>query len=254
MRAPAADIRIEGWLGPAGAAYGIIKPIVQVVTHPLDAVTGDPEGLREKAKAWRDAATQTRTIVAAEESARRGQLGTWRGGAAIAYGKQQDELNDGLRELADTWDKMAEGLETAATGAEEAQNLVEELIKELIIWLIVFIIVALASSWITAGASVAAGAAAGVARTAVTAGRCVSVATRLAAVLRRAQAFLRLMSMTNKATKITKIKQIGGVRNLLRAKFLTPAGRASAATDLAIKETIVAPIVKPPLKNALGLE
>lgn len=254
MRAPAADVRIEGWLGPAGAAYGIIKPIVQKVTHPLDAVTGDPDGLREKAEAWRKAATQVRKIVLAEEIARRSQLASWRGGAATAFGTQQDELNEGLRELADNWDKLAEGLATAADGAEEAQNLVEELIKELIIWLIIFIIVALASSWITAGASVVAGTAAGVARTAVTAGRCVSVATRLAAVLRRAQAFLRLMSMTNKATKITKLKQIGGVRNLLRAKFLTPAGRASAATDFVIKQTIVSPIAKPPLKDLFGLE
>jgi hypothetical protein len=40
-RAPSGAERIETWLGPAGAAYSVVKPIVEFLSHPLDSVTGD---------------------------------------------------------------------------------------------------------------------------------------------------------------------------------------------------------------------
>ena len=57
-RAPSGAERIEILLAPAGAAYAILKPIVEFLSHPMDVVTGDPDALNAQAKAWRDAATR----------------------------------------------------------------------------------------------------------------------------------------------------------------------------------------------------
>jgi hypothetical protein len=102
--------------------------------------------------------------------------------------------------------------------------------------------VALASSWFTFGASIAAGTAAGWAESAAAAGRCATVATKLAKLLRTAEAFLKRMSEFAKAYKLTKIRQVG-VSNWTKARFATGTGGQLLATNWVIKKTIVEPTV-----------
>lgn len=248
-RAPSGAERIESWLGPAGAAYGIIKPIVEFLSNPLDSVTGDPDGLRTKAEAWREAATKMGTLAETELTARTDLLSYWGGQAADAFNTEMTQVNQSLREIAQHFTGTAELLEGSAQGAQDAQDLVEQIIKELIAWLIITIVVALASSWITLGASVAAGTAAGVAEAAVAAGRCASVAARLAKLLRTAEAFLRKMSQFAKAYKLTKIGSVG-VRNWTTARFATSSGYQLLATNWVIKQTIAKPVLGPTVDNA----
>jgi uncharacterized protein YukE len=158
-RAPSGAERIETWLGPAGAAYSVIKPIVEFLADPLDAVTGDPEGLRAKAVVWRAAAQRLDRFAVDELAARRDLLSYWEGTAAESFNEEMAQVNRVLTEIAEHFAATAELLEGSAEGARQAQELVEQIVRELIAWLIVTIIVALSSAWITAGASVAAGAA-----------------------------------------------------------------------------------------------
>jgi uncharacterized protein YukE len=252
-RGPSGSERIEQMLGPAGAAYGIIKPIVEFLSHPLDSVTGDPDGLKDKAQAWRNAATQMGRLADDELAARTDLLSYWGGQAADAFNTEMTEVNQSLRDIAGHFTGTAELLEGSAEGARQAQDLVEQIIRELIAWLIVTIIVALASSWITLGASVAAGSAAGAAEAAVAAGRCASVAARLAKLLRTAESFLRKMSEFAKAYKLTKIGSVG-VRNWTTARFASSSGYQLLATNWVIKQSIVKPTLGPTIDNVTGAD
>lgn len=252
-RGPSGAERIEMWLGPAEAAYSIIKPIVEFLAHPLDQVTGDPDGLREKAQAWRQAATQVGKLADDELKARTDLLSYWGGEAAQSFNTEMTELNQSLRDISSHFTGTAELLEGSAEGAGQAQDLVEQIVKELIAWLIITIIVALASSWITLGASVAAGTAAGAAEAAVAAGRCAAVAARLAKLLRTAQAFLKRMSDFAKAYKLTKIGSVG-VRNWTTARFATSSGYQLMATNWVIKQTIVKPTLGPTVDKVTGAD
>jgi len=242
MRSDPGAVRIEGWLAPAGAALHIIRPIVDFLSHPLDVVTGDPEALREKAAAWRKAAGEVQSLITVESDARSQLMRAWEGEAATAFNSELADLSTSLQQIIEHFDGTAQLLDQTATGAEQAEDLVVQIVKELIAWLICTIIVALASSWITLGASVAAGTAAGWAESAAAAGRCATVATKLAKLLRAAEAFLKRMSEFAKAYKLTKIRSVG-VSNWTKARFATGSGGQLLVTNWIIKKTIVEPTV-----------
>jgi hypothetical protein len=169
-------------------------------------------------------------------------MAAWEGEAATAFNSELSDLSASLQQIIDHFDGTAQMLEQTAIGAKQAEDLVVEIIKELIAWLICTIIVALASSWITFGASLAAGTAAGWAESAAAAGRCATVAAKLAKLLRAAESFLKKMSEFAKAYKLTKIRQVG-VSNWTKARFATGAGYQLIGTNWIIKKTIVEPTV-----------
>ena len=236
--------RIEGWLGPAGAAYSIIRPIVDFLAHPLDEVTGDPDQLREKAAAWRQAAQQIDGFAASELRARTDLLSHWEGSAAESFNDEMAQLNGSLGEIAEHFAVTAQLLDGSAEGARQAQELVEQIVRELIAWLIVTVIVALGSAWITAGASVAVGAAAGAVEAALAATRAAAVARKLATLLRAVAAFLDKMSKFAKAYKLTSIGKVG-VQNWASARYASTAGYQLLATNWVIKKAIVEPTLGP---------
>jgi WXG100 family type VII secretion target len=252
-RAASGAERIEGWLGPAGAAYGIIKPIVAFLSHPLDEVTGDPDQLRDKAVAWRTAADQVQAQAEAELAARTDLLSYWEGEAAEAFNDEMTQLNQSLTEIAEHFDATAQLLDGSAEGAQQAQELVEHIVRELIAWLIVTIIVALASAWITAGASVAVGAAAGGVEAAAAGTRAAAVALRLANLLRKVSEFLMKMSKFAKAYKLTNIGKVG-VQNWASARYASTAGYQLLATNWVIKKTIVQPTLGPSIDKVTGAD
>jgi WXG100 family type VII secretion target len=253
MRAAPGAERIEGWLGPAGEAYAIIKPIVDFLAHPLDAVTGDPEQLREKAQAWRQAADRVEGMAASELSARTALLSYWEGAAADSFNTEMAQLNQSLADIAGHFDITAELLDGSAEGAQQAQDLVEQIVRELIAWLIVTIIVALASAWITLGASVAVGAAAGGIEAGLAGTRAAAVAVRLANLLRKVSEFLLKMSKFAKAYKLTSIHKVG-VSNWASARYATSAGYQLLATNWVIKKTIVQPTLGPSIDKVTGAD
>lgn len=252
-RAPSGAARIEEWLGPAGAAYSVIKPIVEFLSDPLDQVTGDPEQLRDKARAWRQAADQMERMAADETSARTDLLTYWEGEAATSFSAEMAQLNESLSEIAEHFDVTAQLLEGSADGAEQAQELVEQIVKELIAWLIVTIIVALASSWITLGASVAAGAAAGAVEAGVAGTRAAAVGVRLANLLRQVSAFLLKMSKFAKQYKLTSIHKVG-VQKWAAARYASASGYQLLATNWAIKKGLVEPTLGPTIDRATGAD
>ena len=252
-RAPSGAERIEEWLGPAGAAYGIVKPIVEFLSHPLDEVTGDPDQLREKAVAWRAAADQMQAHAEAELTARTDLLSYWEGSAAEAFDDEMTQINRSLSEIAQHFDVTAQLLENSADGAQEAQHLVEQIVRELIAWLIVTIIVALASSWITLGASVAAGAAAGAAEAAAAGTRAAAVALKLANLLRKVSEFLLKMSKFAKAYKLTNVGKVG-VQNWAAARYASASGYQLLATNWVIKKAIVRPTLGPGIDKVTGAD
>ncbi|MEV4760974.1 WXG100 family type VII secretion target [Micromonospora sp. NPDC049559] len=253
MRAPSGAERIETWLGPAGEAYSIIKPIVDFLAHPLDQVTGDPDGLAEKARAWRDAAAKVDGLAADELGARTDLLSYWEGEAAEAFNEEMTKLNQSLSEISDHFEGTAQLLEGSAEGARQAQDLVEQIVRELIAWLIVTIIVALASAWITLGASVAAGAAAGAVEAGLAGTRAAAVALRLANLLRKVATFLRKMSEFARAYKLTSVRSVGA-RNWATARYATASGRQLIATNWVIKKTIVQPTLGPTIDKVTGAD
>jgi WXG100 family type VII secretion target len=252
-RAASGAERIEGWLGPAGAAYGIIKPIVEFLSHPLDEVTGDPDQLRDKAVAWRAAADELKAHAEAELAARTDLLSYWEGEAAETFNNEMTQVNQSLTEIAEHFDATAQLLDGSAEGAQQAQELVEHIVKELIAWLIVTIIVALASAWITAGASVAVGAAAGGVEAAAAGTRAATVALRLANLLRKVSEFLMKMSKFAKAYKLTNIGKVG-VQNWASARYASTAGYQLLATNWVIKKTIVQPTLGPSIDKVTGAD
>jgi uncharacterized protein YukE len=245
--------RIEEWLGPAGAAYGIVKPMVSFLSNPLDEVTGDPDQLREKAVAWRAAADQMRQHAETELAARTDLLSYWEGSAAEAFDAEMTGINRSLTEIAQHFDVTAQLLDGSADGAEQAQQLVEQIVRELIAWLIVTIIVALASSWITLGASVAAGAAAGAAEAAAAGTRAATVALKLADLLRKVSEFLLKMSKFAKAYKLTNVGKVG-VHDWATARYASSTGYQLLATNWVIKKAIVQPTIGPMIDKATGAD
>lgn len=252
-RAASGAERIEGWLGPAGAAYSVIQPIVGFLANPLDEVTGDPDQLREKALAWRTAAEQMQAQAESELAARRDLLSHWEGEAAESFNAEMTQVNQSLSEIAGHFDVTAQLLDGSAEGAQQAQELVEQIVRELIAWLIVTIIVALASAWITAGASVAVGAAAGGVQAAVAGTRAAAVGLKLANLLRKVSEFLMKMSKFAKAYKLTSIHKVG-VQNWAAARYATPAGYQLLATNWVIKKAIVEPTLGPTIDQVTGAD
>jgi uncharacterized protein YukE len=252
-RAPSGAERIEEWLGPAGAAYGIVEPIVSLLSNPLDEVTGDPDQLREKAVAWRSAADQMQQHAETELTARTDLLSYWEGSAAEAFDAEMTQINRSLNDIAEHFDVTAQLLDGSADGAEEAQHLVEQIVRELIAWLIVTIIVALASSWITLGASVAAGAAAGAAEAVAAGTRAAAVALKLANLLRRVSEFLMRMSKFAKAYKLTNVGKVG-VQDWAAARYASASGYQLLATNWVIKKAVVQPTLGPAIDKVTGAD
>jgi WXG100 family type VII secretion target len=252
-RAPSGADRIEGWLGPAGEAYSIIKPIVGFLANPLDEVTGDPDQLRAKATAWRQAADEMETYAQGELGARTDLLSYWEGEAADTFDQEMTQVNRSLTEIAEHLDLTAELLDGSAEGAHQAQDLVEQIVRELIAWLIVTIIVALASAWITAGASLAAGAAAGGVQAALAGTRAAAVGVRLANLLRKVADFLMKMSKFAKAYKLTSIHKVG-VQQWASARYASAAGYQLLATNWVIKKAIVQPTLGPTIDDVTGAD
>ncbi|MGW4464675.1 WXG100 family type VII secretion target [Micromonospora sp. NPDC004704] len=252
-RAPSGAERIEEYLGPAGAAYSVIKPIVEFLAHPMDAVTGDPDLLIAQAKAWRDAATRMDQFVLDEVGARTDLLSYWEGEAAESFNAQMSQINQSLAEIGDHFVATAELLEGSAEGARQAQELVEQIVKELIAWAIITIIVALASAWITAGASLLAGGAATGVEAALAGTRAAAVGVKLANLLRKVATFLKKMSDFARAYKLTSIHKVG-VQNWVGARYSTQAGYQLLATNWVIKQTIVKPILGPTVDKVTGAD
>jgi len=252
-RAPSGAERIETWLAPAGPAYAVIRPIVEFLAHPMDAVTGDPDALTAKARAWRAAAARLDQFAKDEVGARTDLLSHWEGPAAESFNAEMDHVNRSLTEIGDHFDVTAQLLERSAEGAREAQELVEQIVRELIAWAIVTILVALASAWITAGASAAAGAAAVGVQAATAGTRAAAVGVRLASLLRRVAAFLDKMSKFAKAYKLTNIGKVG-VQNWATARYASASGYQLLATNWVIKQTIVKPTVGPAIDRATGAD
>ncbi|GIH08701.1 hypothetical protein Rhe02_67680 [Rhizocola hellebori] len=253
VRAPSGSARIEEWLGPAGAAYGIIKPIVDFLAHPIDAVTGDPDQLRSKAEAWRKAADDLEKYATRELEARGNLLAHWEGTAAASFNTEMDALNQSFHDISEHYIGTAELLEGSADGAQQAQDLVETIVRELIAWLIVTIIVALASSWITLGASLAAGSAAGAIEAGVAGTRAAAVGLKLARLLRQVAVFLKKMSDFAKMYKLTQIHKVG-VAQWTAARFATGTGYQLIATNWVIKKAIVQPTLGGPIDKVTGAD
>ncbi|SCL39845.1 Proteins of 100 residues with WXG [Micromonospora pallida] len=243
-RPPSGAERIETWLGPAGAAYGVIRPIVDFLANPLDEVTGDPDQLREKAKAWQSAAERMEDFAQAELAARRGLLSYWEGDAATAFNTEMNEVNRSLGEIGADFEFTVKLLEASAEGAQQAQELVEQIVRELIAWLIITVVVALASAWITLGASVAAASAAGAIEAGLAGTRAAAVALRLANLLRQVATVLRNISNFARAYKLTTITKVG-VRNWMTARYASSLGYQLLATNWVIKQTIAKPVLGP---------
>lgn len=252
-RAPSGASRIEEWMGPAGAAYGVLKPLVGFLADPLDQTTGDPEGLRSSAQAWRAAAQDVRDLSGKEISARHGVLAAWEGGAAEAFDAGMSEVYESMVQVAQDFEDTAEMLELAADGAQEAQEMVEDIVRELIAWAIITIIIALGSAWFTLGASMAAGAGVVAAEAAIAAGRCVTVATRLAAILRRLRDFLKRMSEFAKLYKLTKIRSVGA-KEWATARFASKGGYELLATNWVLKIAVVQPVAGPTVEKVTGAD
>jgi WXG100 family type VII secretion target len=250
--APAAQ-RIEEWLAPAGPAYAVIRPIVEVLANPLDAVTGDPDALRAKAQAWRTAAERVVKLAEHEANARRAVLQAWEGEAAEAFGAELAELNQSIIQVAQHFRETADLLDTAAEAAEQAERVAVQVVKELIVWAIITIIVALASAHITAGASAVAGTAAVIAEKGFAAVRLTAVGVRLARLLRAAQAFLKRMSEFAKAYKLTQIHRVG-VSKWATQRYATQQGYQLLATNWVIKKTIVEPTAGVPIRKGVGAD
>lgn len=252
-RAPSGAERIEEWLGPAGAAYHIVQPIVAFLSHPLDEVTGDPDQLRANAVAWRAAADDMDGYARAELAARTDLLSYWEGGAAESFEREMALVNRSFAEIAEHFDVTAELLEGSAEGAQQAHDLVEQIVRELIAWLIVTIIVALASAWITGGASVAVGVAAGGVEAATAGTRAALVGLRLANLLRKVAEFLLKMSRFAKAYKLTNIGKVG-VQSWAKARYASAAGYQLLATNWVIKQGIVKPTLGPTVDSVTGAD
>ena len=116
-RGPSGAERIEMWLGPAEAAYSVIKPIVEFLAHPLDQVTGDPDGLREKAQAWRERRPRSSSFADDELKARTDLLSYWGARRHSRSTTEMTELNQSLREISSHFAGTAELLEGSAEGA-----------------------------------------------------------------------------------------------------------------------------------------
>lgn len=252
-RAPSGAERIETYLGPAGAAYAVIKPIVEFLSHPMDAVTGDPDALNAQARAWRDAAGRMDQFVLDEVGARRDLLSHWEGEAAESFNAEMSQVNQSLSEIGAHFEATAELLEGSAEGARQAQELVEQIVRELIAWAIITIIVALASAWITAGASVVAGGAATGVQAALAGTRAAAVGVKLANLLRKVATFLKKMSDFARAYKLTSIHKVG-VSNWASARYATSAGYQLLATNWVIKKTIVEPTLGPTVDKVTGAD
>lgn len=252
-RAASGAERIETWLGPAGEAYSIIKPMVEFLSNPLDAVTGDPDQLRAKAIAWREAAGRLDEFAAAELAARTDLLSYWEGEAASAFDTAMAGANRSLTEIGEHFEVTAQLLEGSADGAQQAQELVEQIVRELIAWLIITIIVALASAWITAGASVAAGAAAGWAESALAATRAAEVGRKLALLLMKVSEFLMKMSRFARSYSLLKMRSVG-VQSWMTARFATTSGYQLVATNWVIKQTIAKPTLGPTVDEVTGAD
>lgn len=238
-RAPSAAERIEEWLGPAGAAYGIIRPMVDFLANPLDSVTGDPDQLRSKAEAWRSAASDLEGYAETEASARQTVMSHWEGEAAAAFNNELAQVNQSITEMISHFEGTAELLENAAQGVQEAQEMVEDIVRELIVWLIVTILTALAASWFTLGASMAAASAAGALEAAAAGTRAAAVVARLVSILTRISQILLRISQFARTYSLFQIRNVG-VGQWLAANFASRGGAELIATKWVLKQPISA--------------
>jgi uncharacterized protein YukE len=187
--------RIDAWLSFSGSAAvdALLRPLVEPLAEPLDAVTGDAEEVRASAQVWRDAATGLRDAQDGQQEALRLAREHWSGVAFDTFERTAAEARDLCGDLAKAFDATAEFLDDAALEVETAEQLVETIIRELIEWAILTLLTALALSVATSGASVAAGAATTAAETAVAGSRIAAVLARVANVLEGVSGGLRAL-------------------------------------------------------------
>ncbi|KWX02482.1 hypothetical protein LI90_3525 [Carbonactinospora thermoautotrophica] len=185
---------------------------------------GNPDLLRDIARAWREMNQELQTIADELGQAVNGTVGAgWSGGAAEAFREHWNEVHNAVRETGPQFDEVAAQLDEAANAIEE----VNEAIHQIYLEIGVSIAISVGLSFVTVGFSTAAGAA-NAARLAAQAAR---LAARLGSILRKVASALRALK------KLRALDRMKGV--FQKGRTLFQAGRTWAGKNYLAKNTAI---------------
>jgi len=176
------------------AGLDFLLDLIAPLKDALNLVTGDPDGLNDKAEDWAGVAESLRQLGPAVGENAQATSATWSGVAADAFRTKVGNFQRGVQSVAGQADHVADVLRVSATLMDAAQGIIKGIIASWVEYAILTEAAAAASAVFTFGASEAAGQAAVAGEAAVacgegaeTVGQASSMLERIASAVRQVE-------------------------------------------------------------------
>jgi uncharacterized protein YukE len=204
-------------LGVAG--LGSLTHLVAPLKDALNLVTGDPEGLTDKAEQWASVAGRLRTLGPHATEHAHATVSDWAGTAGDAFRAKISRFDSGVRGVAGQADHVAEVLRVSSTLIDAAQNIIKSIMASWVEYTFLTQATAAATARFTFGASDAAGqaaiageAAVACSRGAETVGRASTIMERLAGSVHQLEGSFSQLTFALQEEARTMRQAEGGLR------------------------------------------
>jgi uncharacterized protein YukE len=173
------------------AGFGFLIDLIAPLKEALDLVTGDPEGLNDKAEEWSGVAEGLRKLGPEAVTNAQATDASWSGTAGDAFRTKIGNFERGALSVAGQADSVANVLRVSATLMDGAQGIIKGIIASWVEYAILTEAAAAAASFFTFGASEAAGQAAVAGEAAVACGRGAEAVGETSSMLERIASAIR---------------------------------------------------------------
>lgn len=239
------DIGIDPLQTLIEAGLDFLLDLITPLKDALNLVTGDPEGLGEKANDWANVAGQLRQLGPAVVQNAQATSGSWTGAAADAFRTKIDNFQRGVASVAGQADNVANVLRVSGTLMDAAQSIIKGIIASWVEFAIITEAAAAATSVVTLGGSEAAAQAAIAAKAATSCAEGADKVAETASLLERAAQAMREVegAMSEAARAAEELAQsMRGTESALRSasEAFAEAGKEAAKDGIkeGIKESI----------------
>jgi uncharacterized protein YukE len=238
------------------AGLGFLLDLITPLKDALNLVTGDPEGLNDKAEEWAGVAASLRQLGPQTVQTAAATNGSWTGAAGDAFRTKIANFERGALSVAGQADHVADVLRVSATLMDGAQGIIKAIIASWVEYAILTEAAAAASAFFTFGASEAAGQAAVAGEAAAACGEGAETVSQASGMLERIAQVIREVegefsqlaeAFSNEASAMREAE--GALRSASDA--FASAGKQAATK--AFKEGVEKSIKDAGIDTALGL-
>lgn len=238
------------------AGLDFLLDLIAPLKEALNLVTGDPDGLTDKADGWAGVAASLRQLGPDVVANAATTSGSWTGVAAGAFRTKMSNFERGTLSVAGQADHVADLLRVSATLMDGAQGIIKGIIASWVEYAILTEAAAAAAAFFTFGASEAAGQAAVAGEAAAACGEGADAVAQTSSMLERISSVIRQVEGEFSQLANALSEEASAMRETESALRSTSDALASAsrqAATTALHEGIEKSIKDAGIDTAIGL-